>query len=80
MIRDLLGFSLGALFGLWLGRFVIQGLRTGRIHHTDSASTYSWKEEPFRFAFVTLFFTALSLGVLWLAAERAISAWQRFRG
>ena len=75
MFADIAGFILGSIFGAWLISLVAEGVRTGRIPHTDSRSTYSLKGQPIRFILVAVFFSALSATMFYLAFERAAAVW-----
>jgi hypothetical protein len=75
MLVDLIGFLVAAAFGGWLVGLVVSGLRTGRIHHTDSTSTFTWRTQPVRFTLVAVFFATLAAMLIYLAAVRATAIW-----
>lgn len=75
MLVDLVGFVLAAAFGAWLLGFVIFGVRTGRIHHTNSTSAYLFRAQPMRFTLVAAFFTGLSVMLFYFALVRALVLW-----
>jgi hypothetical protein len=76
MLSNSLGLIFGLSFGIWILSFVINGVRTGSIHHTDSTSTYSFKKEPVKFILVTSFFIILGSMFLYFSALRAIAIWK----
>ena len=76
MLNDLLGFVIALVFGAWLLSFVIGGIRRGRIQHTDSTSTYSFKGQPRRFIAVALLFCVFASMFWFYAAERALALWR----
>ncbi|MCB1972996.1 MAG: hypothetical protein KDE65_00350 [Burkholderiaceae bacterium] len=78
MLSDLAGFVLATVFGAWLLGLVVSGLRTGRIHHTNSTATYSFRMQPIRFILVAAFFTALSAMLFYFAFTRAFAVWHVF--
>jgi hypothetical protein len=71
---QLLGLALALAFGVWMVSLVVRGVRTGRIHHTDSTSTYAFRTQPVRFVFVALVFLVFAALAFYLAFER----WQTF--
>jgi len=77
MIRDILGFVLGLAFAAWILSFVVSGVRTGCIHHTDGTSTFSFRRQPVRFSLVALLFVIIGGMVLYAAFGRAIAIWHR---
>jgi len=76
MTIDIVGFVLAVAFGGWLFSFVISGVRTGRIHHTDSTSTFSFRTQPIRFTLVAALLAGISLMFFYVAALRAIAIWR----
>jgi hypothetical protein len=76
MTLHLVGFVLAIAFGVWMAGVVVRGFRTGRIHHTDSTSTYSFRKQPVRFILVAVLFSAFAAMAFYLAAERWQSFWQ----
>jgi hypothetical protein len=78
MTVDIIGFVLAASFGGWLLSFVISGVRTGRIHHTDSTSTFSFRNQPVRFTLVAIVLSGLSMMLFYVAIVRAIAIWRGF--
>ena len=77
MIRDIVGFVGALAFAAWILSFVVSGVRTGRIHHTDSTSTFSFRKEPVRFTFVTALFVLIGAMMLYCAVGRAMAIWHR---
>ena len=77
MIRDILGFVLGLAFAAWILSFVVRGVRTRRIHHTDGTSTFSFRTQQVRFALVALLFVIIGGMLLYAAFGRAIAIWHR---
>ena len=77
MIRDILGLVLGLAFAVWILSFVVSGVRTGRIRHTDSTSTFSFRWQPIRFTLVAVLFILFGGMLLYAAFGRAISIWHR---
>ena len=77
MLRDLLGFALGSSFGVYMLAIVAAGLRTGRIRHTDSTSSFSLRGQPVQFCLVTLVFVFFAGLSLYLAFTRAFAIWHR---
>ena len=77
MVTDVLAFALTAVFGGWLLRVVIAGVRTGRIRHTDSTSTFSFRTQPARFTFVAAVLTSFAAVFVYLATLKAIATWAR---
>lgn len=75
MLLDVLGFILTAAFGGWLLGPVVRGIRTGRIHHTDSTCTYSLRRQPVRFWLVAIVFVLLAGMFLYVAFLRALAVW-----
>jgi hypothetical protein len=75
VILNLIAFALAIAFGVWMLGFVVNALRTGRIHHTDSTSTYSFRTEPIRFLFVAVLFTAFASIAFYYAAQRWKGFW-----
>lgn len=78
MIRDILGLVIGGAFGVWILGFVVSGVRSGRIRHTNSTATFSFRHQPVRFALVALLFTLIGGFFLYAAFHRAISIWLKF--
>jgi hypothetical protein len=76
VILDLVGFVLALAFGGWMLSFVVRALRTGRIHHTDSTSTYAFRSQPVRFVFVAVLFVAFAAICFYLAVARWESFWR----
>ena len=74
VVLNAIAFVLAIGFGAWILSFVVSALRTGRIHHTDSTSTYSFRKQPVRFVFVAVLFVAFAAIAFYLAAER----WEEF--
>jgi hypothetical protein len=72
---DLFGLALALTFGVWMVSLVVSGVRTGRIHHTDSASTYAFRRQPVRFVFVAVVFLAFAAMAFYFAFERWQSFW-----
>jgi len=75
MLAKVLGLILGSVLGVWMLCFVASGFWTGRIRHTDSTSTYSLREHPFRFMLVAVIFTVLGCASLYFAARRGLELW-----
>ena len=71
---DLLGLALALAFGVWMVSLVVSGVRTGRIHHSDSTSTYSFRKQPIRFVLVAAVFLAFAAAAFYVVVER----WQSF--
>lgn len=78
MLLNVAGSFFAILFGGWLLRGVVLGLRTGRIHHTNSTATYSRRTQPVRFTLVAIFFMALAVMLHYAAAERLAAIWHSF--
>ena len=78
MIADIVSFVLAVLFGGWLFSFVVSGVRTGRIHHTDSTSTFSFRTQPIRFTLIAILLTGFAMMLFYVAIVRAISIWHGF--
>lgn len=78
MVLDLFRLVFAAIFGVWLLSFVIEGVRRGRIRHTDSKSSYSFRQQPFRFLAVAFLFTAMGSVLCFYAMERGIALWMHF--
>ncbi len=78
MTVDIIGFVVAIAFGGWLLSFVVSGVRTGRIHHTDSTSTFSFRTQPIRFALVAVVLASFSLMLFYVAILRAIAIWRGF--
>ena len=76
MALHLVAFVVGAAFGIWMLSFVVGALRTGRIHHTDSTSVYTFRTEPIRFIFVACVFLAFAAVFFYFAFARWESFWQ----
>jgi hypothetical protein len=77
MIRDILGFVIAIMLAAWILSFVVGGFRTGRIHHTDSTSTFSFRKQPFRFLFVVVLFMFFGAMLIYCAIGRAIAIWHK---
>lgn len=75
MIFDAIGFLLVAAFGFWMVYLVVSALRTGRIYHTDSTSTFSFRKQPVRFVLVAMVFLTLAAMAFYLVAGRWQSFW-----
>jgi hypothetical protein len=73
---DILGFAFAMAFGVWIFSFVVRAARTGRIHHTDSTSTFAFRTQPIRFTFVTVLFVVFSAALFYVAILRAIAIWR----
>jgi len=56
LLLEIFGFVLASALGGWLLSLVVNGVRTGRIRHSNATSTYSFRHEPVRFCFVVLVF------------------------
>ncbi|MGY0505409.1 hypothetical protein [Luteimonas sp. e5] len=65
------------VFGLWLGRVVQSGLRTGRIRHTDSTQSASRAGEPAKYWAFILLFSAISFMALVTAARLLLILFSR---
>jgi threonine/homoserine efflux transporter RhtA len=78
MSVDIIGFVLAIAFGGWVLSFVVAGVRTGRIHHTDSTSTFSFRTQPVRFALVAVVLAGISLMLFYVAILRALAIWRGF--
>jgi len=78
MTADIVAFVLATAFGGWLFSFVVSGVRTGRIHHTDSTSTFSFRNQPIRFTLVAVVLAGLSMMLFYVAILRAIAIWRGF--
>ena len=78
MTIDIVGFVLAIAFGGWLLSFVVSGVRSGRIHHTDSTSTFSFRAQPVRFVLVAVVLGGFSLMLFYVAILRAIAIWRGF--
>jgi threonine/homoserine efflux transporter RhtA len=78
MSVDIIGFVLAIAFGGWVLSFVVSGVRTGRIHHTDSTSTFSFRTQPVRFALVAVVLAGISLMLFYVAILRALAIWRGF--
>jgi hypothetical protein len=76
VVLNVIAFVLAIAFGTWMLGFVVSALRTGRIHHTDSTSTYSFRKQPVRFLFVAALFVAFASIAFYYAAERWNGFWQ----
>ena len=76
MLSNSLGLLFGLSLGLWILSFVVIGVRTGSIHHTDSTSTYAFKKEPVKFIIVISFFAILGSILLYFSALRGIAIWK----
>lgn len=66
MIRDVSGFVFGLAFAAWMLGLVVSALGTGRIHHTDSTSTFSFRKQPVRFTLVAMLFVVIGGMCLYL--------------
>jgi hypothetical protein len=75
MIREIIGFLLGIALAVYVLAPVASSIRTGRIHHTDSTSTYSYRKQPRRFVAVVVLFVAFGAMFLFCAVIRAIAIW-----
>jgi hypothetical protein len=73
MMRDILGFVLALGFAAYLLSFVVEGIRSGRIQHTDSTSTFSFRKQPIRFILVAVLFGAFGAILLYAAYGRAMA-------
>jgi hypothetical protein len=78
MSVDIIVFVLAIAFGGWVLSFVVSGVRTGRIHHTDSTSTFSFRTQPVRFALVAVVLAGISLMLFYVAILRALAIWRGF--
>ncbi len=78
MLRDSIGFVLAAGGAFWMFYLVISGFRNGRIHHTDSTSTFSLKKQPIRFILVALLFGGFGAMLAYLAVQRAMEICRGF--
>ena len=76
MVLNIIAFVLAIAFGTWMLGFVVSALRTGRIHHTDSTSTFSFRKQPVRFVFVAVLFVAFASIAFYYAVERWKGFWQ----
>jgi threonine/homoserine efflux transporter RhtA len=78
MSVDIIGFVLAIAFGGCVLSFVFSGVRTGRIHHTDSTSTFSFRTQPVRFALVAVVLAGISVMLFYVAILRALAIWRGF--
>jgi hypothetical protein len=53
------------------GHRVVSGVRAGRIHHTDSTSTFSFRTQPIRFTLVAILYLVIGGTLLYVAFGRA---------
>jgi hypothetical protein len=70
MLLNFIGLVLATAGAAWMFYLVVSGFRRGRIHHSDSTSTYSIRRQPARFLFVALLFTVFGAVFLYAAVLR----------
>ncbi|MDR3159832.1 MAG: hypothetical protein LBU11_12710 [Zoogloeaceae bacterium] len=78
MIFEILGFILAMALGIYFFGFVIEGIRTGRIRHTDATSTFHFGRQPFRFIFVAIVLALFGGIAFYYATRRAIAIFHGF--
>lgn len=76
MALDLLGFILAVVLGTWMLSFTVKAVRQGRIHHTDSTSTWMFRCQPIRFILVAVIFVLLGILFYYYAILRATALWK----
>ena len=75
MVGNFIGFILATSFAICMFYLVIDGFRKGRIHHSDTTSTYSLKKQPIKFFMVAVIFIALGSIFLYFAIQKALAVW-----
>jgi hypothetical protein len=76
MTVDIAVFVVAALFGGWLFSLVVSGIRTGRIRHTNSTSTFTFRNQPLRFSLVAVVLAGFSMALFYVALLRALAVWR----
>ena len=73
----LIAFLAYLAYVVYLAKFIIHGLRTGKIAHTDSRQFADRREQPIFFWFLILLFAAFMVApvvLLYISLVRGISA------